>query len=516
MLRTTEGIIAKEEGELADAADLLNEAVSIADAAGFDATDALLNLADVDLRAGRPHEAREAIERVVSAARHRGDTRNLVVALTLLGTADRDLRRLDQARVDWTEAVQVAQTVGFEKEAHQAAVNLATIDAATQPQELLSVARAAQEWHRKNGLELDGARIAVAAGIALAKLKHHDEARRLFRDAYKVLADRAIPLEANAVLLNLTIAELNLGELDTAQGHAELCARETERLGLLALQPEAYHWLARVQLARLVASNGDLALAQESLTMSEDSYEKAIDALGMARASRDRPDDREVVVGATEEELFEEAIATYLKVFAQLPAWADAEIPFRMSERGRARSFLDAIQAEARHRLPDDHPLVQERQQISRALFELGGRDPEAARSLLERLSSIRTRIARETPVVRAMSDSQLASVGSIRACLGSDAALVEYFVGARAETVSVFLVRSDAGISGREIDVSGIGLQETVESLRDEIGANCLDPAAFTAGYPRGRRLRRCRRDTTERQAPVRHAANERLRGAR
>ena len=177
--------LALDRGDFDAAADLIGEAVPLAEAEGLPMVRTLLNQADLALRQGKTSDAKAYAERAVERARAVDDPLLTFAALNSLATAQRD--DLDASQANLEQALELAQEIGnLEREA-VVLTNLGVI-----------------------------AHLRADAGDGE---RHYTEAIELYCRSHELYVDLGLHEAAAQVLVNLAQAEIEVGDRHTATIH---------------------------------------------------------------------------------------------------------------------------------------------------------------------------------------------------------------------------------------------------------------------------------------------------------
>ena len=470
MLRAEQGIRAKLGAEFDSAARLLVEASELSRDAPGVLSSVLSNLGDVHLHCGRLNDARAQLERALELAEAAGDVSAVANRLKMLGLVYQQMHDMGRAREYWVASFLVASEAGLPKEVVETLTNMVMYDDALPAEERIEIVRAVRDWYERSGFDQELYAVLSALAGAQSRGGQYAEARRLFETLYVVDTQDGLRINAVYDLLNLVTAELNIGDLAAALVHAESAVSETECLGLLEIMWAAYHLLARVYLAKLATGDGGREMALDHLAHAEAAYERAADGIELIRLGAGGAEEREFLF-SDKESFFEETVDLYQRLAQILDDERDEFLraAFMMSERSRARAFLDVMGHERLGRIARGHPLARRRMEITEQLLDIKGRDPDRATGLLRELRALRSQIAAESPVA-AMTPAQMPSFEEIVACIPADCALVEFLFAIQGEELFEFVLARDRIVALERVDLSGVDLAGAIHEFRAQI----------------------------------------------
>ncbi|MGY1673073.1 CHAT domain-containing protein [Geodermatophilus sp. SYSU D00710] len=490
-----QGIRAKEAGDLGQAQRLFERAAAEAEQMPDVRASALANLGDVFLHRGRLDEARRNLERAVRASADADDRRGEAAGLNLLGLALRTAGDLNGAIDHWWSAIRTALAEGLPKQATDALTNLLAHSRELPDADVHALLRQVLDWYASSALEDEALIVGGVLADHLARDGDPEAARQLLaeiRDEH-LRGGRMIPAVYD--LLNLTNLEITYGHYGSAADHARLLVQEVERLGLLELLCPAYLALAKTHLGRMADARSEPVDVTEVLLEAHAAYARAAEGLDLVRAGVDRPERREPLLG-DRERFFDEAIQFYALASDALPDRAFEQDAFLMSERSRARSFMELLGADRLARATHGDPLVRRRTELTQQLLRLSGREPERAARLTSDLRRVRAQIAREAPALAALTEQGLTGVDDICSAIPADAALVHYHITTDARTLWTFLLTGEGVEASFEQDLPAIDLPGSIQQFQAEMGV------PSTSGLRRGEAQQR--RDMLP--DPVRH----------
>ncbi|MGY1727859.1 CHAT domain-containing protein [Geodermatophilus sp. SYSU D01062] len=463
-----QGIWAKEAGDLGQAKQLFERAVAGAEQIPDALASALANLGDVFLHRGRMDEARRHLERAVRVSADANDRRGEAAGLNLLGIALRGAGDPDGAIDHWWSAIRMALAEGLPRQATDAFTNLLVHSREIPDADVHALLRRVLDWYASSALHDEALLVGGVVANRLARDGDPGAARDLLaeiRDEH-LRGGRVVPAVYD--LLNLTNLEITCGDYGAAADHAQLLVEDVERLGLLELLHPAYLALAQTHLGRMAGA--EPVDVTGVFRDAHAAYARAAEGIDLVRAGVDRPERREPLLG-DRERFFDEAIQFYALASDALPDRAFGQDAFLMSERSRARSFLELLGADRLARATHGDPLVRRRTELTQQLLRASGREPERVARLTADLRTVRGQLAREAPALAALTEQGPAGVDDICSAIPADAALIHYHVTADARTLWTFVLTAEGIAASFEQDLSGIDLHGLIRRFLAEVG---------------------------------------------
>ncbi len=291
-------------------------------------SDVLANLGGVYLSSGHLKDAQTKLQEAIQIDRQFNNQRALANDLNILALTYHVSGDHATADLYFKQALETARHGGFLKEAADAVHNSAIyLEEAGRFDEAQAGCELALMIYEQIGNQVTV--INVKSSLAIIALKRGDArtARHLLTET--VANHEKVGDQDYAVcdLINLAVAELILGEADSAYAHATKACDQAHLFGMLDALWRARWSMAQARAVQL-KSTSDSAEKVKGLNEALVSYEEAAEALELLRAGIGRPEERQQFL-LNKEDLYGGAL--YLAGFLRRP-----DIAFAFSERARA------------------------------------------------------------------------------------------------------------------------------------------------------------------------------------
>jgi len=460
-VRLEQGIHARERGDFETAEQMFIDAEALAEkspAADLELPDIYSNRAGLYMDQGRYGEALDSLTAALAIDRRVDNLRSVSNDLNMLGMVYQRLGDTDTATAYLEEAFDIAASNQLAHEAYEAMSNLTTLidDAGDH-------ARAAGIFAQLGLVAGEGGDAASFActvanqGVAAALSGNFEEAAALFTRSHELHLRSGNPLHAVQDLLNVSGVYAQLGDPGRALALSEKALAETQQYGLVSRLWMAEYTVAGCRLD-LVAADPEGAGGLHQIEEALAGYKRAADIVELLRDRVDRPEERELLL-VGKEAIYERAIMLCLGL-------GRAREAFRLSERARMRSFLEALGSARLERIEHDDPATAERSQVIQQLHDPGVR-PDKKPALIADLRRLRAEMIARRPATAAITEAELPSEEDICAAIPPETHLLEFFQ--LGNSVVIFLVNQE-GLQACVTTKFEDPIQSVVEQFRAEI----------------------------------------------
>jgi tetratricopeptide (TPR) repeat protein len=467
-LRVEEGICAIQRGDLKSADALTAEAARLVEhspARDVLRTDIYAAQATLLMDRGRLGEARDVLLTALSIDQRVGNRRSESNDLNMLGLVFKLLGDDTTAQDYLRKAFMMAYEAGLIREAVDAMSNLAGLmDDAGDHKGAALLFRQAAEAQAASG-DLAGAACSAAnQGVAAWLDGDLEAAATLLTRSHEMHLATGNPGHAVQDLINLSGIAAQRGQPETGLAYAEQAHAAATESGLVEVLWATEATVAKLRVRQLAASSersGRVAALQEALA----GYRRALDIIELLRAQVTRPEERELLL-TDKETIYDEAIDVCLGL-------SQGESAFKLSERARMRSFLEALGSARLRQLAPDEPTAARREELTARL--LSRQTPATDKpGLLKEIRLLRAQTMASNPVAAAITEAELPSLEQITAAIPAGTCVLEFFQFEHSVTGLAVLAHllDHEGLK----DAIGITVDEPLDTLierfRDEIEA--------------------------------------------
>ena len=505
-------LIRQQRGELREALACYGEVLAVYRALGEPDREAntLLNLAGVQESLGEPDAARENYTQVLSFARAIKDRRREAQALHNLAVLDAVTGQQGEALVRYGQALAIFRELGELSWEAKTLQNLGScyLDLG-EPERSLVHQQEALDALRKLGDRFQQARALNALGRTWRVLGDLAKAEAAHEEALTLAKAVGARREQALALLFLGQERALANDLPRGLALVEESASLLESLGDRRMRASALREAA-VLHQRSGRGEPARALLEEALGLSREVRDPRLEveiltataglersrghlreALAILERARDlaeslratvAPPDLRAAFFSTQRKAFDLSIGILMDLHGREPDQGHARQALEISERARARAFLDLL-GEAAQDIRQGDPALQERRGslLRRLAAKASARErssasaPDAAREeedLLLQLDQTEAALRAGNPRYSALTRPRALRAGEIQALLDGDTLLLEYFLG---EEKSYVWAVSPASVAGFELPPRAVieaAARDLYEALRSPAGS--------------------------------------------
>ncbi|MEU4347231.1 CHAT domain-containing tetratricopeptide repeat protein [Streptomyces sp. NPDC023838] len=412
-------IIAQQRGDLDAAVEILKLAEAEARLLPLEdqeiaLPDVLANLGSVLNDAGRFSAAQEVILEALEIDRRTGNASSEAHDLNLLGMIYQQLGDTATARAYFEQSLTLAREELLDKRAADAESNLAGL--AVEEEGAAVTFASVGDRYEQGGDRLSHACSVANQGLAAFRAGRHDLAARLIGRARELHIEVGNWSHSIFDQIHLSQVELSRGNSREAVALAEVAVAEAGARGVTAGLWNGEYALAFARIGLIPQLPLDEAGSEMKAALA--GLRRSIDIIELLRTHVDRPEERQWLL-TDKEKVYR---ATIL-ILVQLGSIDEA---FSLSERARARVFLESVGTQRMEQLGDS-PWSKRRVALADQLLT---RNPSAAdkERILAELRALRAREAADRPGLAAVVDTELPTTEQMCAAIPENAHVISCF----------------------------------------------------------------------------------------